>query len=577
MSSHRSPSSSPQSASSSTYSNGTHQRQSPPSSYQNSPLSSPSRRSSSTDSVSRIPLPPGSPPASVAIPTVFPAIAVPSKKGIHPVYQYRIPGTDLVYEFQFQRVYKNVPTYICSGCKAIPIGSDPRVGHTSARVKVINGNFEKNPCLLSHVCQPRKTSLMIADRIGYELARDIRSNPAQFVGKNPKDIYTQTVKDIKRTDFGADVDCDSVKRAFTRGEHHRHRSSFSRALNVQDGAKISFDDVPSQYQKIDDDVFLQLKTNDIHIFYRKSTLKLAVKAGLHTIICDGVHSLHPSELGRKAQLYGLHGVCGNAQAKPLVYVTSINKLTSTYLTIFEHVASRLEKYGAKIHDINVILDFENAAHRAAGQIFNKDRVVGCLFHFGMALARNAHYKGLSPFTEGSSENSDIIRWLDQLRALPFLPATLISKVDALRALPVRPTHPAYSACKDFIEYFKSQWMSPEVRYKWNKWLVFTDRTTNLAEAWHRSLTDSIRCQHPSYHVLIQKLMDEEEACNNFLYNRVVNGQPTRPLRKRDAQRRDAVAEAMIKFNAKISHRSPTPNQVAAYLEEMSCFVSTKRN
>ncbi len=32
--------------------------------------------------------------------------------------------------------------------------------------------------------------------------------------------------------------------------------------------------------------------------------------------------------------------------------------------------------------------------------------------------------------------------------------------------------------------------------------------------------DSIRCQHPSYHVLLQKLMDEEEACNNFLYNRV---------------------------------------------------------
>ncbi|PAV59296.1 hypothetical protein WR25_13885 [Diploscapter pachys] len=558
MSSHRSPSSSPQSASSSTYSNGTHQRQSPPSSYQNSPLSSPSsHRSSSADSVSRIPLPSGPPPPSIATPTVFPAVGVPSKKGIHPVYQYRIPGTDLVYEFQFQRVYKNVPTYICSGCKAIPIGNDPRIGYTSARVKVINGNFEKNPCLLSHVCQPRKTSVQIADRVGYMVTQEIRSDPNQFVGQNPKDVYTKAVKDIKEIDFGADVNRTSVKHAYTSGEYHRHRSSISRALNNQPGARVSFRDVPDQFTKIDDEIFLQIKNDDLHMFYRKTTLKMAVRANLHTIICDGVHQFHPSELGRKAQLYSLHGVCGDAQAKPLVYVVTINKLTSTYLAIFQHVASKLKKYGANIDEINVILDFEAAAHSAAEQVFNSEKVVGCLFHFSMALARNAHLKGLSKFLEGSSSNSDIIRWMEQLRALPFLPPTLIGKVDALKALP-------------------AQWMPAEMCYKWNKWLIFTNRTTNMAESWHRALTDTIRCQHPSYHILLQKLMDEEEACNNFLYNRVKNGQPTRPLRKRDAERRDAVVKAMIKFNVKISHRSPTPNQVANYLEEMSHFVSTKR-
>ncbi|PAV56574.1 hypothetical protein WR25_13492 [Diploscapter pachys] len=200
-----------------------------------------------------------------------------------------------------------------------------------------------------------------------------------------------------------------------------------------------------------------------------------------------------------------------------------------------------------------------------------------MFHFGMSIARNVHFKGLSQFMEGRSRNSAISRWVEQLRALPFLPPTLINKVDALKALPVRHNHPTYSICKAFLEYFKTQWMPMEMRYKWNKWMVLTDRTTNMAESWHRALTDSIRCQHPSYYVLIQKLMDEEEACNNFLYNRVKNGQPTRPLRKRDAERRDAVAKAMIEFEAKISHRSPTPNQIAHYLEEMSLFISAKRN
>ncbi|PAV56573.1 hypothetical protein WR25_13491 [Diploscapter pachys] len=189
----------------------------------------------------------------------------------------------------------------------------------------------------------------------------------QFVGKNPKDIYTQTVKDIKRTDFGVGVDRDSVKRSFTRGEHHRHRSSFSRALNAQGGAKVSFCDVPDQFTKIDDKVFLQVKEEDMHLFYRKKTMKLAVKAGLHTIICDGVHGFHPSELGRKAQLYGLHAVCGDAQAKPFAYAVTINKLTATYLKVFQNIASRLEKYGADINQLNVVLGYETAAHNAAEQ------------------------------------------------------------------------------------------------------------------------------------------------------------------------------------------------------------------
>lgn len=161
------------------------------------------------------------------------------------------------------------------------------------------------------------------------------------------------------------------------------------------------------------------------MFYRRTTLRLAARAHLHTIICDGVHQFHPSELGRKAQLYSLHGVCGDAQSKPLVYIITTNKLASTYLTIFQHIASRLQKYGVQVDKLNVVLDFETAAHRAAEQVdysylfknknrilkvFDPERVVGCLFHFSMALSRNMHAKGLSPFLEGNSRNPDVVRF-----------------------------------------------------------------------------------------------------------------------------------------------------------------------
>ena len=124
---------------------------------------------------------------------------------------------------------------------------------------------------------------------------------------------------------------------------------------------------------INNDQFLQLKTNDLHLFFRTETLKMAVDAGLHTLIGDGVHSFHPAELGRKAQLYGLHGVCKDAQAKPLVFAVTANKLTRTYTAIFQRVAEELKKHGADIDRINVIMDFEQASHNAAESVNQNSR------------------------------------------------------------------------------------------------------------------------------------------------------------------------------------------------------------
>lgn len=126
---------------------------------------------------------------------------------------------------------------------------------------------------------------------------------------------------------------------------------------------------------IDDDQFLQMKTDDVHLFFRTQTLKMATDAGLHTLICDGVHSFHPAELGRKAQLYSLHGVCGDAQAKPLVFAVTANKLTQTYTTIFQRIAEELEKHGADVDKINVVIDFEQAAHNAAENVNQNSRKI----------------------------------------------------------------------------------------------------------------------------------------------------------------------------------------------------------
>ncbi|PAV80461.1 hypothetical protein WR25_22920 [Diploscapter pachys] len=443
----------------------------------------------------------------------------------------------MTYEFAWQRRYNDVDTYICAGCRAIPKGAENRTGHYVS-VKMIDSEFQKDPRTLPHVCQPRKSAIQIADRLGYEFTREIRTKPTHFADKNPKQAYQAKINEIQGKDFGG-ISSKQVERAFTRGEHHRHRSALSRALNSNGHSRVTFMNVPDEFKMINNDQFLQLKTNDLHLFFRTETLKMAVDAGLHTLIGDGVHSFHPAELGRKAQLYGLHGVCKDAQAKPLVFAVTANKLTRTYTAIFQRVAEELKKHGADIDRINVIMDFEQASHNAAESI---------IYEF---------------------------MWLKQFRALPLLPPSLLPKVEALRTLPVKPSHSAHSACKNFLHYFQKIWMDSRMLAKWNKWLAFEHRTTNMAEAWHNAMKSTIRCQHPPYSTLLEKLKNEETATNNFLANRLYNQQPTRPLRKRDQDRRDAVKDAMETFEKKIARRAPTRKEVSEYLEEIQ--THRKRN
>ena len=77
-------------------------------------------------------------------------------------------------------------------------------------------------------------------------------------------------------------------------------------------------------------------------------------------------------------------------------------------------------------------------------------------------------------------------------------------------------------------------MDSRMLAKWNKWLAFEHRTTNMAEAWHNAMKyctqnclydsyfyrSTIRCQHPPYSTLLEKLKNEETATNNFLANRL---------------------------------------------------------
>ena len=51
--------------------------------------------------------------------------------------------------------------------------------------------------------------------------------------------------------------------------------------------------------------------------------------------------------------------------------------------------------------------------------------------------------------------------------------------------------------------------------------------------------------------------------------------PTRALKRHDTERRDKVAETMLRFDRKVKTKAPTVKEAAEYLEAMSVHVSFK--
>ncbi|CAN7987260.1 unnamed protein product [Ixodes hexagonus] len=91
---------------------------------------------------------------------------------------------------------------------------------------------------------------------------------------------------------------------------------------------------------------------------------------------------------------------------------------------------------------------------------------GCLFHFAQSITRKVARLGLRPLV--------VPHWVTSLRGLT--PTTGTSRVDA--------------AIAKLADYFQSQWLPSQRQVSlWNHNRDEDNlRTTNHAEAWHRSLS-----------------------------------------------------------------------------------------
>ncbi|XGW33775.1 hypothetical protein V3C99_017881 [Haemonchus contortus] len=70
------------------------------------------------------------------------------------------------------------------------------------------------------------------------------------------------------------------------------------SVGVWVNLSANMEHVPLGFRTLrDGSVFLQHHASGLHIYFSVATIKKACEAGLHSVVADGMHSLHPKTLG----------------------------------------------------------------------------------------------------------------------------------------------------------------------------------------------------------------------------------------------------------------------------------------
>ncbi|PIO61597.1 hypothetical protein TELCIR_16876 [Teladorsagia circumcincta] len=243
----------------------------------------------------------------------------------------------------------------------------------------------------------------------FQELQSIRRDPT-CAEKKPVKVYLDMVAASFVTD---DVEMeDSIRAAVRRSGYHARRQPIVRSLAVWKNRAVTMDNVPSEFRTLrDGSTFLHYQAPGFHIYYSIATIQKACEAGLHSIVADGMHSLHPRSLGCHAQLYCVHGVCSGGIEVPLMYCITAKKTEETYLKVFGHLKSNITGDAPR----RAILDFEKAAITATRKIFPRASVEGCAFHLAQAWNRRRDALGLRRYMQGMERDARIVQWWDTVK------------------------------------------------------------------------------------------------------------------------------------------------------------------
>lgn len=181
------------------------------------------------------------------------------------------------------------------------------------------------------------------------------------------------------------------------------------------------------------------------------------------------------------QLYSMHTDIGSSENQtnivPVLFALLPNKMQRTYEILLNSVKQSLPGWKPR----KAILDFEQSAINAIKTCLPDVIIKGCNFHFKQALAKKSKVLGFSTSEERNH--------LATCAALAFLPTEDVED----GWLAIMETCPVNEKITNFNNYFVDTWLNnPSLHYSiWNC-QGERHRTTNLVEAWHKSLNGVLK-------------------------------------------------------------------------------------
>lgn len=150
---------------------------------------------------------------------------------------------------------------------------------------------------------------------------------------------------------------------------------------------------------------------------------------------------------------------------PLVYVLTCGKDFVTYDLIFSQLKAAEPRLGPKF----IMVDFEQAAIKAAQSVFPQTQIAGCYFHFCQCIFRQVQRCGLQTIYSNDTNFAQHIRCL---AALAFVPTDRVfeyfqsllkftffkEKIDGKSDVDI--------GVQRLLEYMENTWIGKTVRRKY---------------------------------------------------------------------------------------------------------------
>ncbi|KAF8362441.1 hypothetical protein PRIPAC_89364 [Pristionchus pacificus] len=433
--------------------------------------------------------------------------SLPSNKGNHKIAAYRICGDpDSIVSYRFKEkvdgdevpIRNRKAKYVCMSCER---STSPG---TKVTIRVFfpdDGQcvFLSNPADPSrHRCDwttddKCRPAVLLCSKIAKDFSKQNSESAADGHLKNPSRAYRECSALIAKREGLANLllpeDVDEVLDLYSGGKNKNKRKR-QLSLDVKKSAGVSR---VEEYDAIDDNdiqVIGQSETfrisdpDDSKRIYlaARRTFELAIELGIEALLIDGNFGFTPIPTCTKKRAYQLFTVrvCCRNTSFLLVAALLPSKAASEYTLLLETVQTIFSNMNFSLKGVRIVSDWETGIIKAVRTAIPMARHEGCSFHALKCINNKISSFGLNAF----AKSYPVVRtWFNRVRAAIFLPKTYIEQCGILE-VPVSNIHPAFTGTHNFLQYFRSEWMThPETMFC--KFMIERHRTTNLVESWHR--------------------------------------------------------------------------------------------